>query len=349
MLKEIVDYPTPRRRRPRSSTGSTPACSAATRSPSSRIDDVLRCRTLVRRVYVDPAISATSWASVYVTRHSETYIAPELARYVEFGASPRGEHRVPQAARALASSRAATTSCPRTSGRWPIGCSVTASSSASRRSPTAAASRPSSTRLRHRPDAVGRHRAQPADPGEEQALHPRSPAYLRACSTASTLGVPRSQPRLRRPARVRHRRRGPRHRLEGDRPARQPAGQAVDRQPHADRALRRRHRPRMAAADVERRAEVGGRIMPRHARRTSVCGTATSSASSRATPRRRTGMRRKAGRATSSGCSGSSRPTPRWRRRRAASATSSSTSVLTTGSGCSSSSWPTSTSWRRRT
>jgi len=39
---------------------------------------------------------------VYVTRHSETYIAPDLARYVEFGASPRGSIAFTQAARARA-------------------------------------------------------------------------------------------------------------------------------------------------------------------------------------------------------------------------------------------------------
>ena len=133
MLKDVLDYPTPRGggrgpppdRRRRLPRGPEAASSAST--------TCIRLQELTRRVYLDPAIVRYVVGLVYVTRHSETYIAPDLARYVEFGASPRGSIAfTPGGARPGASSPDATTSSPRTSRRWPIGCCVTASSSASR-------------------------------------------------------------------------------------------------------------------------------------------------------------------------------------------------------------------------
>ncbi len=66
------------------------------------LQDVRRLQALARRVYVDPAIIRYAVGLVYVTRHAERYIDPALARFIEFGASPRGSIAFAQAARARA-------------------------------------------------------------------------------------------------------------------------------------------------------------------------------------------------------------------------------------------------------
>jgi len=66
------------------------------------LEDVRRLQLLARRVYVDPAIIRYAVGLVYVTRHAEHYIAPALARFIEFGASPRASIAFAQAARARA-------------------------------------------------------------------------------------------------------------------------------------------------------------------------------------------------------------------------------------------------------
>ena len=55
-----------------------------------------------RRVYVDPAIVRYAVGVVYVTRHAERYIDAALARYIDYGASPRASIAFVQAARARA-------------------------------------------------------------------------------------------------------------------------------------------------------------------------------------------------------------------------------------------------------
>ena len=101
MLKDVLDYPTLEEEAEvlyRIDAG----VFREDQKPVVGIDDVLRLQELTRRVYLDPAIVRYAVGLVYVTRHSETYIAPELARYVEFGASPRGSIAFTQAARARA-------------------------------------------------------------------------------------------------------------------------------------------------------------------------------------------------------------------------------------------------------
>ena len=101
MLKDVLDYPTLEEEAEvlyRIDAG----VFREDQKPVVGIDDVLRLQELTRRVYLDPAIVRYAVGLVYVTRHSETYIAPDLARYVEFGASPRGSIAFTQAARARA-------------------------------------------------------------------------------------------------------------------------------------------------------------------------------------------------------------------------------------------------------
>ena len=70
--------------------------------PVVGIDEVVRLQELTRRIYLDPAIVRYAVGLVYVTRHAASYIDPTLARYVEFGASPRASIAFTQAARARA-------------------------------------------------------------------------------------------------------------------------------------------------------------------------------------------------------------------------------------------------------
>lgn len=71
-------------------------------TPVLGIEEVVRLQELTRRVYLDPSIVRYAVGLVYVTRHPASYIDPSLARFVEFGASPRASIAFTQAARARA-------------------------------------------------------------------------------------------------------------------------------------------------------------------------------------------------------------------------------------------------------
>ncbi|MDQ2757330.1 MAG: AAA family ATPase [Actinomycetota bacterium] len=101
MLKDVLDYPTLEEEaevlhRIDAGVFSAPA------SPVIALADVERLQALTRRVYADPAIVRYAVGIVYVTRHAELYIEPALARFIEFGASPRASIAFVQAARARA-------------------------------------------------------------------------------------------------------------------------------------------------------------------------------------------------------------------------------------------------------
>ena len=64
--------------------------------------ELLRHRAAAEQVYVDGAIVRYAVALADATRHPAAHGLPELAAYVEFGASPRGPIGLVQAARALA-------------------------------------------------------------------------------------------------------------------------------------------------------------------------------------------------------------------------------------------------------
>jgi len=101
MLKDVLDYPTLEEEaeilhRIDAGVFAAPASAVIT------LADVERLQALTRRVYVDPVIVRYAVGIVYVTRHAELYIDPTLARFIEFGASPRGSIAFIQAARARA-------------------------------------------------------------------------------------------------------------------------------------------------------------------------------------------------------------------------------------------------------
>ena len=70
--------------------------------PAATIADVEFLQEASRRVFVDESITNYIVSTVYVTRHAEQYISPELAGCIEYGASPRASIAFSRAARALA-------------------------------------------------------------------------------------------------------------------------------------------------------------------------------------------------------------------------------------------------------
>ena len=70
--------------------------------PAASIDDVLFLQQLVGSVYLDQSIKNYIVSAVYVTRHPESYLSPELAACIEYGASPRASIAFARSARALA-------------------------------------------------------------------------------------------------------------------------------------------------------------------------------------------------------------------------------------------------------
>jgi len=101
LLKEILTYPSPTEEAEivrRAETG----VFEAPDEPVASLDDVRFLQALVKRVYVDQAITNYVVQLMYVTRHAKDYIGAQLAGYIEYGASPRGSLSFAQASRALA-------------------------------------------------------------------------------------------------------------------------------------------------------------------------------------------------------------------------------------------------------
>jgi len=69
---------------------------------SVTVDDVLFLQDLVKKIYVDEAIKKYIVSVVGATRDAGKYIAPEFARYIQYGASPRASITFQQVARSLA-------------------------------------------------------------------------------------------------------------------------------------------------------------------------------------------------------------------------------------------------------
>lgn len=103
LLKEILGYPTPAEEvevlnRIESGVFDTKIDPAQ----SVSVKEVLYLQQQVKKVYVDSAVKQYIVNVVTATRNPASVIAPELARYVEVGASPRGSITLMQVARALA-------------------------------------------------------------------------------------------------------------------------------------------------------------------------------------------------------------------------------------------------------
>lgn len=103
MLKEIVGYPTPPEEVEmlhRIESGILEAQVDAAKTIN--LEEVLFAQSLVKKVYVDPAIKQYIVSLVSATRNPANVISPDLAKYVEYGASPRGSITLMQVGRVLA-------------------------------------------------------------------------------------------------------------------------------------------------------------------------------------------------------------------------------------------------------
>ncbi|NYG58120.1 MoxR-like ATPase [Nocardioides daedukensis] len=103
LLKEVVEYPRDHEElevlnRFDSGALGTGSTVASVVTP----EQVGWLQRLVDRVYVDPVIKQYIVALVHATRETERVLGPELGRFVEIGASPRGTIAFYQVARSLA-------------------------------------------------------------------------------------------------------------------------------------------------------------------------------------------------------------------------------------------------------
>jgi len=101
MLKDVLEYPTPAEEAEVIRRIDQGVFDADAR-PVVQLRDVERLQDIAKRVYVDQAIVEYVVGLIYVTRHVDQYIDPDLARLVEVGASPRASINFVKAARAIA-------------------------------------------------------------------------------------------------------------------------------------------------------------------------------------------------------------------------------------------------------
>ena len=102
LLKEILTYPTADQeveilRRIDSGILATKA-----KQTNVTVDEILYLQDLTKKVYVDESIKRYIVSIVEATRRAGQVIAPELAKYIQYGASPRASITFQQVARALA-------------------------------------------------------------------------------------------------------------------------------------------------------------------------------------------------------------------------------------------------------
>lgn len=101
LLKEVVDYPSPEdefRVLERIESGAFDVARPAVCTTA----DVRRLQDLTAQVRVDPAIKRYLVELVTVTREPDRFLEARDARWIEYGASPRGSIALLQVARALA-------------------------------------------------------------------------------------------------------------------------------------------------------------------------------------------------------------------------------------------------------
>ena len=101
LLKEVLDYPTFAEELEiidRVDLG----VFSHDQAPAANLDDVTFLQNLVGEVYLDQSIKNYIVSAVYVTRHPEKYLTPQLAGCIEYGASPRASIAFSRAVRALA-------------------------------------------------------------------------------------------------------------------------------------------------------------------------------------------------------------------------------------------------------
>jgi MoxR-like ATPase len=102
LLKEILDYPSFQEELQIIDRVDSGVYEQEQPPAAASLDDVLFLQKLVGDVYLDASIKNYIVSAVYVTRHADKYLSPELASSIEYGASPRASIAFARAARALA-------------------------------------------------------------------------------------------------------------------------------------------------------------------------------------------------------------------------------------------------------
>lgn len=102
LLKEVLDYPTPAEEALVLGRVADGTLAAAPAAAVAALGDVEFLQRLTDRVVVEDSVRRYIVELVNVTRNPEAHLPPDVARYLEHGASPRGAIAFLQAARALA-------------------------------------------------------------------------------------------------------------------------------------------------------------------------------------------------------------------------------------------------------
>jgi MoxR-like ATPase len=103
MLKEIVSYPTPEEELEMLNRIESGALEAKIdKSLTINLDEVVYVQNLVKKVYIDTSVKQYIVNIVSATRTAGSVISPDLAKYVEYGASPRASITLMKVSRVLA-------------------------------------------------------------------------------------------------------------------------------------------------------------------------------------------------------------------------------------------------------
>lgn len=102
LLKEVLTYPSPTDESEMLARIAAGALDGQRVSPVAGLEDIAFLQSLMGRVHVEESIRRYIVELVNVTRSPEQFLGAKTARYIEYGASPRGAIAFLQAARAQA-------------------------------------------------------------------------------------------------------------------------------------------------------------------------------------------------------------------------------------------------------
>lgn len=102
LLKELLVYPTADEEVEILKRMDSGVLLKKTEATGVTVEDILFVQDIVKKIYADDSIKRYIVSVVTATRQAGQFIAPELAKYVQYGASPRASITFQQVARAIA-------------------------------------------------------------------------------------------------------------------------------------------------------------------------------------------------------------------------------------------------------
>lgn len=102
LLKEVLSYPTATEEVEILRRLDSGILGSPTKATNVTVDDILFMQSLLNKVYVDDSVKTYIVNIVTATRQASTVIDASLAKYIQYGASPRASIAFQQVARALA-------------------------------------------------------------------------------------------------------------------------------------------------------------------------------------------------------------------------------------------------------